>query len=278
MLRKLKAKFAGVSPKPTDAPARHSNWTVFGREGRDGSPDIEFRVEHPDAPLEQRELKAAVERALAVVKVLYRAEADRPKLDEAVAKLVALAQVGLVGPRASPLIAGDALRAFESEVTDRESGPVKNAYMRTLGAWAALFGGTTVAVFFFCDCFPNAPFEQVYRYRNIFLVWAGCMAGAWASFASRRVTLAFGDLVALEEDKVEPPLRLLFAGTLTVVLSLVFVTGMADVQIGAYRASALLGSGSIAFLTGAFAGLAEKALPSAVLARAETVIAASKPA
>ena len=98
------------------------------------------------------------------------------------------------------------------------------------------------------------------------------MLGTWASFASRRVTLGFHDLVALEEDRVEPALRLLFAGGLTVILGLVFSSGMANIEIGSFSASGLRTSGAIAFLTGAFAGISEKALPSAILTRAKSII------
>jgi hypothetical protein len=103
------------------------------------------------------------------------------------------------------------------------------------------------------------------------------MVGAWASFATRKVILSFRDLVALEEDRVEPQLRLLFTGLLTVILSLIFLTGVADVEVGSFQASSLLDSGTVALLLGAFAGLAEKALPSAVLSRASSVITAVNP-
>lgn len=102
------------------------------------------------------------------------------------------------------------------------------------------------------------------------------MAGGWASFASRKVTLTFADLVALEEDRIEPQLRLVFTGTLTVILALVFTTGVADVEVGSFRASALLGSGTVALLLGVFAGLAEKALPSTVMSRATSVITSAQ--
>ncbi len=101
------------------------------------------------------------------------------------------------------------------------------------------------------------------------------MAGAWASFASRKVKLGFSDLAALEEDRIEPGLRLLFAGVLTIILALIFTPGVADIHVGDFRASSILGSGSVALLIGSFAGLAEKALPSAVMARANSVITAT---
>jgi hypothetical protein len=252
-------------------------WGVEPREAEDGTPDINFRVFRSNAPQDQRDLKNEAERALTIVKALYRRPEDERKLREAVAKLVALSQVGLVGPDPSPAVARDALRALEGDIVEREAGPIKNQYMRKLGAWACLFGAAGLVTYLVCDHFPWVPFEEIYRYRNVSLVWVGSMVGAWASFASRKVTLSFSDLVALEEDRIEPALRLVFTGVLTVILALVFVTGVADVEIGAFKASSLVLSGTVALLLGAFAGLAEKALPSAVMSRANSVIAATNP-
>lgn len=252
-------------------------WGVEPREAADGTPDINFRVFQNNAPQDQRELKGEAERALTIIKALYRKPEDQPKLNESVAKLVALCQVGLVGPDASPAVAIDALRALEADIVEREAGPIKNQYMRKLGGWALGFGSAGMAAYLLCQHFPSVPFEEFYRYRTVFLVWAGSMAGAWASFASRKVTLSFSDLVALEEDRIEPQLRLLFTGTLTIILALVFVTGVADVEVGSFKASSLADSGTVALLLGAFAGLAEKVLPSAVMSRATSVITSVSP-
>ena len=252
-------------------------WRVEPRDAEDGTPDINFRVLMVGAPRDQRDLKNEVERALTILKSLYRKPEDSGKLREAVSKLLALSQVGLVGPNASPVVAFDALRALESDIIERESGPIKNLYMRKLGGWAALFGGIGLLLYLVCEHFRWLPFDEFYRYRRVFLVWSGAMLGAWASFASRKVTLTFADLVALEDDKIEPQLRLIFTGSLTAILALIFSTGVADVKIGLFQASSLMHSGSISLLLGAFAGLAEKALPSAVMSRATSVITAVTP-
>jgi hypothetical protein len=247
-------------------------WYVVERETDDGTLDIDFQVVDPNCPPPQRGIKQEIERDLSTINALYTTPADRRKLREAFNKLISIARVGLVGRNASPEIASDALRAFEADVLNREAGPVKNSYMRKLGMWAAGFGAAAMAAFFFCDHFPQLPATQVIEYRYFFVLWAGCMLGTWASFASRRVTLGFHDLVALEEDRVEPALRLVFAGSLTVILGLVFSTGLANVEVGAFSASGLKESGSIAFLTGAFAGISEKVLPSAILTRASNIL------
>lgn len=252
-------------------------WVVEPRVAEDGTPDINFRVLKAGAPVDQRELKNSVERALTIVKALYKRAADKAKLQDAIAKLISLSQVGLVGAAASPTVALDALRALEADILERESGPIKNQYMRKLGGWAASFGVIALLVYFYCFYYPDRVPPQVSNYRNVFLVWAGCMAGAWASFASRKPILSFSDLVALEEDRIEPALRLVFTGILTIIFTIIFTTGLADIKVGGFHTSSILKSGSVSFLLGAFAGLAEKTLPSAVLSRANNIIISSQP-
>jgi hypothetical protein len=259
------------APRHTRSEQR-TYWYIVERKSDDGTLDIDFQVVDPDCPAAHRTLKQDIERALSTINALYAAPKDHRKRSEAFAKLLALSRVGMVGPSASPEIASDALRALEADITNREVGPVKNAYMRKLGVWAGGFAAISLGMFFFCDHFPQIPLSQVYKYRHFFVLWTGCMVGTWASFASRRVALTFHDLVALEEDRIEPALRLVFAGTLTTILGLVFVTGMADVELGSFSASGLVTSGSVAFLTGAFAGISEKVLPSAILSRATSII------
>jgi hypothetical protein len=210
-----------------------------------------------------------------VIQSIYATEAGSDKTREAVAKLLSLAQVGLVGPHPATDVAAHALTALQSEIVEREAGPVKNAYMKKLGGWALLFACCSVIAFLIVKN-GQVVSVTVNKYINICLVWVGCMGGAWASFASRKVELGFFDLIALEEDRIEPWLRLIFAATLTTILMLIFVTGVADIQVGQFEASRFVNSGSVALLTGAFAGLAEKALPSAMLARASSVISSQK--
>jgi uncharacterized membrane protein YqjE len=216
--------------------------------------------------------KGDIERTLSLILSIYARPHDISKRDEAAAKLLKLAQLGLVGPSPATSEAIAALTVFKHDIVNREGGRIKNDYMLLLGKWAAGFGIVSASAFFIFDSWPRLPPEQIFHYRNIFLVLTGCMAGAWASFASRKVGLVFEDLAALEDDKLEPPLRLLFAGTLTMILALIFVTGFANVVIGGFDASKLLSSGSVALLAGALAGLGEKALPAAMMQRANSFV------
>ena len=154
-------------------------------------------------------------------------------------------------------------------MVDREAGQIKNGYMIKLGSWALLFALVAAATYALLRYSGVAPW---YGNRNYLLLWIGCMVGAWCSFASRKVILTFFDLARIEEDRVDPPLRLIFAGLLTVILGLIFATGFADRVVGTFHASNFLTHGSIALLIGALAGISEQALPGAITQKARSIL------
>jgi hypothetical protein len=249
-------------------------WIVSEREGKDGQKDIFFKVVVPGCPSEQQSLKNRIERTLSTLRVIY--PANGPKFNETFAKLLSLSQVGLVGLKGSVAVAEAALDSLQAEIVDREAGRVKNDYMLKLGFWAMGFGLTAAAGYFILDQYGPVFPRQFFQYRTFLLLWTGCMVGAWCSFASRKVALTFFDLGQLEEDRIDPPLRLIFAGLLTSVMGLVFVTGFANVVIGTFEGAKILHSGSIALLAGALSGMAEKALPAAVMQRAQSLFKSDK--
>jgi hypothetical protein len=71
-------------------------------------------------------------------------------------------------------------------------------------------------------------------------------------------------------------MRLAFTTVMTGFFTLVLVTGMAAVSIGSFDSANLLSSPATALLIGSLAGLAEKALPSAMLQRAQSLLSAPR--
>lgn len=241
-------------------------WIVSRRDAADGTPDIHFQSQSADCPQEQLDLKKRVEKTLTIVRRLY---AKRPDTrSEYVDALVALSQVGMVGKNASPKIGTGAIEALEEEILANESGPIKNAYMRVLGLWALTFGTISLFLAYVSEQYPQIFWERLIPFHNLLIVWSGCMVGSWLSFATRKSVLKLGDLIALEEDKVQPKLRLIFVGMLALTLSAFILSGMADVTIGTFKASHLLNSGLTALAFGVLCGLAEKALPSVLMNKA----------
>lgn len=245
-------------------------WEVSERLGEDGKKDILFNVINPGCPASQNELKNDVERTLSAIKIIFENSKDG-KFEESFAKLLRLAQLGLIGLTPDTTSARYALESLKHEIVAREGGRIKNSYMRTLGIWALGFSLCAVIAYFITDNYLNCRGNI----KNFFLIWGACMAGTWCSFAARKLVLTFDDLSLIEEDRLDPPIRLIFSGLLTLILSLVFITGFAEVQVGSFKTSEILMYETYALLFGAFCGLAEKALPASALNKANAMVKAS---
>lgn len=74
--------------------------------------------------------------------------------------------------------------------------------------------------------------HTVHYFRNFFLLVAGAGVGTWLSFALRRVIVTFLDLAALEEDRLDPGVRVLFITALTSIVGLLIWTGAVSLGIG----------------------------------------------
>lgn len=241
--------------------------------------DIWFGIKKAGAAKELQALKARIERTLSSLRLIFSVEnvgaqqaaRNRANFDTAFEKLLSLAAIGLSTAQPDPAIAAAALDALQSEIVDREAGRMKNAYMVRLGI-PALISSTFFAAMFFLYEYIEKDLRwpaEIFAHRHVFLVLSGCMAGTWASFAARKVVLGFLDLAALEQDRLNPGMRLAFTGILTVFLTLVVITGMLDIVVGGFHASAIVRSGTVSLLFGAFTGLTEQTLPAALFDRAK---------
>lgn len=220
----------------------------------------------------------------------------RIRFDESYERLFSLTVLGLATAGNHLATADAALDTLRADILRREAGPIKNTYMRKLGRPALVAATALVGLYLLYDKSPGfyasvcetgkADFHRLvcasvdgdrfralfpseaYRYRNIFLLLAGCMMGTWASFAARKVTLLFSDLAELEQDQLAPKMRLVFTGVLTFIFALVFMTNLVHIEIGGFSTKGLIHDGVVALLIGTFFGLLEQALPAAVMDRA----------
>lgn len=292
---------SGGSEATPDAPSPDGYWDV--KEWKGPPKDIYFRWLRQGCPPELHALKSDIERTLIALRIIYLAKAEemerkaqrswlqhkrqhheaqaqalRSRFDEAFTKLLYLARLGLNGKEPAVAEARAALLMLHAETLDQEGGRIKNDYMRRLGVCALVLALPLAALFVLFEAVPGLAIDLVQRNRTLLLVFASCAIGAWASFASRKVVLNFQDLANLEDDRLNPWMRLAFTNAMTGFLTLVLVTGMAAVSVGSFDSADLLGSPATALLIGSLAGLAEKALPSAMLQRAQSLLAAPRPA
>jgi hypothetical protein len=110
----------------------------------------------------------------------------------------------------------------------------------------------------------------VQDHNSFCLVGGAAAVGTWLSFSIRRVTLSFDDLAVLEEDLLDPSLRVIFVVALTMAACLLFETKALNIEIGELKTSQL--SGATALLVGVFFGLSERALATAVSGRATAFV------
>jgi hypothetical protein len=212
-------------------------------------------------PDDQLALQDAVDRALVVLEALFPHRSSR--FIQYYRPLLSLAQAGLVGPHAQPELGRRALAQLQDQVVAAEGANVKNRYMKQLGLRALALGLPALVAALTLRCFGLLPGIEAFLY-----VWAAAMAGVWLSFGSRKTVLGFFDLHILEEDRLEPTLRLVFAGFLAIIVGLLFSAKMATVSIGELDLSGFESDVRLALLLGVGAGLSEKLLSQSVAKRA----------
>jgi hypothetical protein len=212
-------------------------------------------------PEDQLALKAEVEQTLVVLQMLF--EHDEKKFAQVFHPLLSLAQCGLVGSSAQPEVARLALVQLRAEVIAREAGNVKNQYLRRLGQRAAWFAAPAVIVGTILYLWLG-----VNPYSSFCALWTGCMAGVWLSFGARKTVLGFEDLSIPETDRLEPSIRLIFAGLLTLILGLLFFKKAIIVTVGSVDTSELGVDIPVALIVGCLAGFSELALPGRVAKQA----------
>ena len=113
-----------------------------------------------------------------------------------------------------------------------------------------------------------------YDHKAFLIAAAGAAIGTWLSFSIRRVELSFSQLAILEEDVLDPSVRIVFVIGLALTACLLFWTGVLNIQIGELNTNAafFMQKGSVAMLIGVLLGLSERALATAISGRAAAFV------
>nr|WP_299422659.1 hypothetical protein [uncultured Emticicia sp.] len=228
------------------------------------SRDIYFQItsEVAEIPEDQQAFSEEVHRTLTVIQGLFP-EGEHKFLGY-YNSLLSLCQFAVVGPSAQPSYGLRALAIYQADVVAREGGRIKNNYMKKLGLWAAYMTIPSILV-----AYLYLEYNMIDLVTTCFFVlWGGCMAGVWLSFGSRKTIIKFESLHILEEDRLEPVIRLIFAGFLTITLALLFVTNVLNITIGNLLTSNINKDLKVALVIGIFCGLSEQVLSSAVTTQA----------
>jgi hypothetical protein len=203
-----------------------------------------------------------------------RADLERQRADsitdQYIRKLYPVAYNGLEAPYTA--LAKLALNELRGEFTAQQAGRIKNLYVRSLGAAAATAAVPLLLLYTFIA--KGVGSGWWHDHRAFLIAAAGAAIGTWLSFSIRRVTLSFNDLGILEEDLLDPMVRIIFVIALTLIACLLFWTGVMNIQIGELKTNAaeFMQKGSIAMLLGVFFGISERALATAISGRATAFV------
>jgi hypothetical protein len=140
--------------------------------------------------------------------------------------------------------------------------------MKKLGAWAALAAAVPALALVAAGC-ASVDLSDV---RPYLYLWIGCMVGVWLSFGARNVSVNFEELGVIEKDRLSPPVRLVFAGLLTLIIGLLISSEAVLVELGELSTANFTEDPKFALLIGALCGISELALSAKVSQRASELV------
>lgn len=223
-------------------------------------------------PEEQQNLYLSIEKVTTVIKSLNVKKKKKKKneeneiKDEYFNKVFGIAQLGLTGDNAQPILGMRALDSLQEEMLINESGRIKNKYMTLLGFCALgfiIFGVILILLL------KWLKLNSLLRY---ILVFQGAMIGSWVSFGARKIELKFEELSNIEKDKLNPIIRLLFVGVSACILLLFIESGIITFSIGGFDSNNIIDSRKLQLLLGIIAGLLEYKVAIGVLDKANSII------
>lgn len=242
-------------------------------------------------PKDQFELQQEIAKVLRTVQLLYGPPIGdpngrcKPQFRSYYARLFRLAQLGLEGDQVSPEIARGALSAVADNLIEDEASRVKNDHLKLLGKTALFLSGPFVLVYFVLgftppDSCPAKVLLSVGVERGVLasfmILWVGCFLGVWLSYGIRTSVPTLADLTVTDVDRLLPAIRLLFAGSLTMILGIMFMLGIIRISLGTYSITEFATNPTLAFLIGCLCGISELLLPASVAKRANDFIGKGK--
>ncbi|WP_227869227.1 hypothetical protein [Nitrosospira lacus] len=238
-------------------------------------------------PKDQLELQQDIEKVLRTVQLIYghpvagSVERCKSQFRSYYMRLFRLAQLGLEGPDASPEISKSALATVSANLIDDEASRVKNGHLVRLGGTAIVLALPFILLYLVMRITPpndglanlllSFGIERVI-FANFMLLWVGCFIGVWLSYGIRTSVFTLTDLTVTDSDRLLPVIRLLFAGSLTMILGIMFMLGVVQISLGNHSLTDFSTSPMLAFLVGTLCGISELLLPTTVGKRASDFI------
>ncbi len=195
--------------------------------------------------------------------VIKRMDVDKKLKKVYIKQLLAVARIGLVGKDPNIALAKKALNKLKSRILINEGGKIKNKYFGKLGIASLIIGaiaiGIAIGIYYLTKDTDDGVTYYIHQY---FFVFAGSMAGAWVSFGVRKKELKFDELSVMEKDRLNPYIRLLFVGVVSMLFLLFLNSSLITLAIGEVTIDSIMDNIELQILLGAIAGLAGNSLAS----------------
>jgi hypothetical protein len=201
--------------------------------------------------------------------------------------LFLLAQIGLDGSKPQPFLANASLESLKDQVMTLEGGRVKNGYMQDLGTAAIVMAGPPLAVLLIfrqtalllrwkvgltAVVAKTASAPYLFWLVPVFLyAWVGAMLGTFLSFALRNPVLTFDQLAVPEADRMNPRMRLVYVGLLTLVIVIALSYHAMSISLGGINTNQFPQTPSLAFIIGVFCGISERAMGDKLVSTADAM-------
>ncbi|MEO5332662.1 MAG: hypothetical protein H7839_11620 [Magnetococcus sp. YQC-5] len=217
-------------------------------------------------------LREDVESTVGSLHTIFKNTSDK-KFQAYFDRLLALAQVGLMGENPLPLKAQRALDSLKKEINTQEAPVIRMNYLKKLGLHAIVQSLVCVVIVWVIGFFSlHKGYFEGKEIMNCGVMWIGCMAGVWLSVSMSPASSNLDSLQLIARDASEPSIRLIFTGLLTIFIALLLKAGVVEIKLGGLQTATFLTDFKISLLLGMFCGLGEKALSTTVSQRVDQFI------
>lgn len=182
-------------------------------------------------------------------------------------KLLSLAQAGLVGDTAQPQLSFKSLEKLKEEIILIEGQRIKNQYMKKLGINAIIMCGIIFTIWILVDYWFEIKEHHMYC-----TTYLGAMLGTWISFGARKFSIKFTQLSNLEEDMMEPCIRLIYIGICSLIVILFINSGIIAIKIGSMSLKNIKTNFELQAIIGISCGLIESKIGVNIYKKAINII------
>ena len=222
-------------------------------------------VNDEDIPKEQEKLYLAVESTQSIINSIRNI--DTESNTDYIKSLFDIASAGLSREtyQVNPKLALKSLEKLKDEILLKERSRIKNSYMKLLGIWSLIY----ILILLFVNDLVKNSYPNIPRYVYVCI---GSILGTWVSFGARKYNLSFKELSIIENDNVNPPIRLIFISLCSIIVMLFLQTEIVNISIGNKGPQSINESVEIQMSLGVIIGLVEYKVSKKLFTKANSVM------